>query len=448
MTLSTEALCEKFLGIAAQAGAKSADVMIYRSVSNMVEVRNGALEQAERSENTEIGLRVLIDGKQACVSASDSSENTMQKMAERAVAMANLAPADPHLRQAEPGEFAKEWDIAALDLVDNSPEPDAATLQSRAQAAEDAAMAVQGITQTQHCSASYGESDVYLATSNGFAGGYQTTGHSLSCLAIAGTGTGMERDHDGDFRLHAADLRSPEEIGNKAATLALAKLAPRKPPTGSFPVIYDERVAAGLIGHLQAACNGASVARGSSWLRHRMGQQVLPRGIDLVENPHHARKTSSRPFDGEGLATQSRAIVQDGVLMGWHVDLANAGKLDVAPTASAARSPGSPPSPTLSNVDMTQGSITRDELLTQMGTGFLVTSLIGSTINPTTGDYSRGASGFWVENGEIQYPVSECTIAGNLHDMLANIVPANDARMYLSRPVPSLLVPGMTVAGA
>ncbi|MEL6119088.1 MAG: metallopeptidase TldD-related protein, partial [Pseudomonadota bacterium] len=238
------------------------------------------------------------------------------------------------------------------------------------------------------------------------------------------------------------------DIGRRAGQRAVSLLNARKPKTGAYPVLYDERIASSLVGHLLGAINGQAVARGASWLREKMGDQVLPDGIDLVEDPHRPRVGASRAFDAEGLPTARRYIVENGVLQGWTLDLATARKLGQSSTANAMRGTSNPPSPGTWNVALTQGSHTKEELMTQMGTGLLVTSMIGATINPNTGDYSRGASGFWIENGEIAYPVNECTIAGSLPEMLKRIVPANDARTYLSRVVPSLLVEGMTLAGA
>ena len=258
----------------------------------------------------------------------------------------------------------------------------------------------------------------------------------------------MERDHDGDSRCFQSDLRSPEEIGTCAAERAVARLGARKPRTGSYPVLFDERISASLIGHLLVAINGSSVARGASWLRDALGQQVLPSDLSLVEDPHRRRVSGSRPFDAEGLPTRARAIVDQGVLTGWTLDLATGRKLGMASTGNAARGASSGPSPSNWNVALTPGNTSRADLIRDMGTGLLVTSMIGSTINPNTGDYSRGAAGLWVENGEITHAVNEVTIAGNLRDMLRAMVPANDARPYLSRVVPSVLIPGMTLAGA
>ncbi|MEL7149341.1 MAG: TldD/PmbA family protein [Pseudomonadota bacterium] len=440
-------LTEALLTAAKNAGADAADALATEGQSLSIDVRQGALEQAERAEGIEIGLRVLVGQKQACVAASDISADTIAEVAARAVAMAEIAPEDPHIGLADPSEITQDWQIDELDLVDRSADPLPAELQAVAAEAEAVALNTPGITQSESAAASFSRTRMHLAATNGFSGGYERTSHGLFCVAITGEGTDMERDYAGEGRIYRSDLPTPEEIGALAAERTLARAGSRKPPTGAFPVLYDERISSGLIGHLLQAANGASVARGGSWLREKLGEQVLPKGLDVVEDPHRTRISGSKPFDAEGLATKARKIVEDGILQGWTLDLATARKLGMASTASAARGPSGPPSPSLTNIALTQGSKSRDELLADMGTGLLVTSLIGSTINPTTGDYSRGASGFWVENGEITYPVNECTIAGNLHQMLQSFVPANDARDYLSRVVPSLLVEGMTIAG-
>lgn len=440
-------LTDAMLHAAQKAGAEAADAMATEGRSISIDVRAGGLEQAERAEGIEIGLRVLIGQRQACVAASDVSADTINQIAERAVDMARIAPEDPFIGLADPAQLAEEWDVAALDLVEEGDEPAPADLQAAAAEAEAVALAVPGITQAEAAAASYSRSAIHVAASNGFSGGYARSSHGLYCVAITGTGTEMERDFAGESRIYHADLPTPEEVGKLAAERTLARAGAKKPPTGAFPVLYDERISSGLIGHLLSASNGATVARGSSWLRDKLGEAVLPEGLSITEDPHRARVGASKPFDAEGLPTTRRDIVKNGVLQGWTLDLATARKLGLESTASAARGPSGPPSPSLTNIALTQGEVSRDDLLREMGTGLLVTSLIGSSINPTTGDYSRGASGFWVENGEITYPVNECTIAGNLHAMLASIRPANDARAHLSRVVPSLLVEGLTIAG-
>ena len=440
-------LTRSLLDAAKTAGADAADAMAVESASLSVDVRHGALEQAERSESTDIGLRVFVGRKVAVVSASDLSPRTMAEMAARAVAMAREAPEDPHAGLADPDQLARDWDLAALELEDPSAEPSPEALQEDAVRAEAAAAAVEGVSQVQSAGAGYSRHRMHLAASNGFDGGYARTSRGLSCVAISGEGTGMERDYDGDSRTFQTDLRSPEEIGTSAGQRAVERRGARKPPTGSYPVLFDERVSASLIGHLLVAINGSSIARGASWLRDAMDTAVLPEGLSLVEDPHRPRISGSRPFDAEGLPTARRTVVEDGVLRGWTLDLATARQLGLTPTGNAARGTGSGPGPTSWNMALTQGSASREDLIRDMGTGLWVTSMIGSTINPNTGDYSRGAAGFWIENGQVTHAVNECTIAGNLRDMLRRILPANDARSHLSRVVPSLLVPEMTLAG-
>jgi len=442
-----DALTQSLLSAAKLAGADAADAMAVRGTSVSIDVRAGALEHAERSEGIDIGLRVFVGQKVANVSASDTSTRTIDEMAQRAVAMAQEAPDDPYAGLAEPTQLIADWDIDALELHDATPEPAPDTLQQDAAEAEAAAMDVHGITQIQSASAAYGVRQIHLAASNGFSGGYARTDRTLSCVAIAGTGTAMERDYAGDSRIFQADLRDAGEIGREAAERALARMDARKPPTGSYPVLFDERVSSTLIGHLLAAVNGASVGRGASWLRDSLGEQVLPPHLSVLEDPHRPRTGASRPFDAEGLPTTKRAIIEDGILTGWTLDLANARKLGMSSTGNAARGTASGPSPCIWNTALTQGTASKSDLIRDMGTGLLVTSMIGSTINPNTGDYSRGAAGLWVENGEVQYAINECTIAGKLRQMLMSIVPANDARTHLSRVVPSLLVEGMTLAG-
>lgn len=440
-------LTQALLDAARRAGADNADAIAVQGTSMSIDVRAGALEHAERAEGIDIGLRVLVGQRQACVSSSDTNPATLQAMAERAVAMAREAPEDPNVGLADPSQLSDVRDANGLELHDPAPEPDPDALKDDALRAEAAALAVDGISNVQSTSAGYGHRQIWLAASNGFAGGYARSDRALSLAAITGEGTGMERDWAAESRIFQRDLPSPESIGQLAAERALARRNPRKPKTGAFPVLFDERVSGSLIGHLMSAINGTSIARGSSWLRDAMGQQVLAAGLSLHENPHRARTPGSRPFDAEGLRTAARDVVADGVLQGWTLDLATARKLGLTSTANAARGTSAPPSPSASNLELTQGTASREDLIAQMGTGLLVTSMIGSSINPTTGDYSRGAAGLWVENGEIVYAVNECTIAGNLREMLQSLIPANDAQAHKGLVVPSLLVEGLTIAG-
>lgn len=447
MTRSLAALSDQLLAAAKLAGADSADALAVDGTSISIEVRNGALEQAERSEGIDLGLRVFVGKKQAIVSASDTRSEMIQQMAERAVTMAREAPEDPHVGLADPTQLATDLDVSRLELFDPSPEPDPTELQAQAAEAEEHALSVSGVTQVQSASAGYGRRRIHLAATNGFSAGYERSDRGLSCVAISGAGTGMERDYDYDSRIFQSELRSAADIGKRAGERAVARQAPRKPVTGTFPVLFDERISNSLVGHLLQAINGTMIARGSSWLRDALGTRVLPDGVSLIEDPHRKRTSASRLFDAEGLATAPRKIVDKGILTGWTLDLATARKLGMESTASAARGTSGPPSPTVTNVELTQSDRSQADLLRDMGSGLLVTSMIGSTINPTTGDYSRGASGFWVENGELAYPVNECTIAGNLRDMLLRMQTANDAQMHLSRVVPSILIDGLTIAG-
>ncbi|WP_342069562.1 TldD/PmbA family protein [Yoonia algicola] len=448
MTQSLSDLSDQILQAAKRAGADAADAIAVDGTSISITVRDGALEQAERSEGIDIGLRVFVGNRQSCVSSSDTKPETLIQMAERAVAMAKEAPEDSHAGLADPSQLTTNTATETLELYDSSDEPDPAALQQDATRAEAAALRNPGVSQVQSASAGYGRRRIHLAATNGFSAGYARSDRGLSCVAISGTGNGMERDYDYDSRVFQADLRDAEEIGRIAAERAVERAGAKRPRTGAYPVLFDERVASTLIGSLLQASNGSMIARGSSWLRDAIGQQVLPKGLSIIEDPHRVRVTGSKLFDAEGLATAQRAIVDDGILTGWTLDLATGRKLGMPSTANAARGTGSPPSPSLTNVALTMGEKSRDDLILDMGTGLLVTSMIGSTINPNTGDYSRGAAGFWVENGEIAYPVNECTVAGNLREMLMTIVPANDGRTHLSRVVPSLLVEGLTLAGA
>lgn len=447
MTQTLSSLTEQMIAIAKKAGADAVDAIAVDGTSVSIDVRGGALEKAERSEGVDVGMRVFVGQRQACVSSSDAKTATLEQMAERAVAMAREAPEDPHAGLADAAQLAVDRDSSGLEMFDPTDEPDPAQLQDDAARAEAAALQNKDISQVQSASAGYSRRRIHLAASNGFSGGYQRSDRGLSCVAISGTGAAMERDYDYDSRIFQADMRDAEDIGRQAAARAVERMGARKPKTGSYPVLFDERISSSLVGHISQAVNGAAIARGSSWLRDALGEQVLPKGISLIEDPRRPRAFSSRMFDAEGLATQRRAIIDDGMLTGWTLDLANARKLGMDSTANASRGTSAPPSPSLSNLALTQGDKSRADLIRDMGTGLLITSMIGSTVNPNTGDYSRGAAGFWVENGEITYAVNECTVAGNLRDMLLGMIPANDARTHLSHVVPSILIEGLTLAG-
>lgn len=447
MKLNLAETAQSMLEIAAKAGAESADVLLVDGTSVSIEARAGALEHAERAEGVDIGLRVIQGDRQAVVSASDTSIDVMTEMAERAVIMAKEAPRDPYCGLARPDQLTTNWDVAALNLHDPSEAPSAQELQDAACEAEAAALAIEGVSQVQGASAAFSDTGIHLAASNGFSGGYKRSSHSISCVAITGEGAGMERDWCGEARSHHRDLISATEVGQLAGERAVERQGAKRPPTGSYPVLFDERISSSLIGHLVAAANGASIVRGSSWLKDALGTSVLPSGMSLREDPHRKSVSGSKPFDAEGLPVAARDIITDGILNGWTLDLSTGRNLGMVSTSSAARGVSGPPTPSTGNLLLTPGDKSRADLIADMGTGLIITSMIGSTINPNTGDYSRGASGFWVENGEITGPVNECTVAGNLLEMLKNLIAANDARTHLSRVIPSLLVEGLTIAG-
>lgn len=444
--LSPAELAQSLLEAARAAGADQADAIVATSTDVGVSVREGALEEAESAESVDYGLRVLIGQRQACVSSSDPSPEVLVELAERAVAMAQVAPDDPWCGLADPADFADLNAAPDLELCDPGEAPSPEKLQQAALAAEAAVLAVEGVAQAESASAGYSRSGIALATSNGFAGDFERTGHSVSASAVAGEGLGMETDYDFSSRIWAEDLADPAEIGTRAGQRAVERLNPRKAKTGAYPVLFDERVSGSLIGHVLGAINGGSVARGSSWAKDKMGERVLPAGFDLIDEPFRVRGGGSRVFDGEGMGLSRRALIADGILLGWLMDTATARQLGLPAPGGARRGIGSPPSPGLSNLSVTEGSTSRADLIRDMGEGLIITSLIGSSVNPTTGSYSRGGSGFWVEGGEIVYAVNELTIAGSLPDFLTRLTAANDADKSKSMIVPSLMVEGLTIA--
>lgn len=448
MVHNFDTLAKRVLKAAIDAGADAADVLLVDGTNISIDVRAGALEHAERSEGIDIGLRVFKGKQQANVSVSDTSDLTIERMAERAVAMAAEAPADPYCGLADPDQLTQSWNADRLELADTAEKHTPKMMQETALAAEAAALAVNGVSKVQAASSGWSDTRIHLAATNGFSGGYNRTSFSTTCVAISGEGLNMERDYCGEGRAHLVDMPDALTIGQLAGERAVAKAGATKPPTGNYPVLFDERVSSTLIGHLLSAINGVSIIRGSSWLKDALSQQILPTNITLIEDPTRTRVSGSKPFDAEGLPVAPRTIIKNGTLTGWTLDLASGRQLNMPSTGNASRGVASSPSPASGNITLLGDLKTREKLLSSMGTGLLVTGLIGSTISPTTGDYSRGANGFWVENGQIMHPVNECTIASNLITMLMNIIPANDGRQHLARVIPSLLVESMTIAGA
>ena len=447
MNDNLEVIASALLDMSKKAGAEAAEVIGLEKKSLNVDVLNGMLEGVERSEAIDIGLRVIVEGRQACLSCSDVREESLEKMVTRSLSMAREAPVDKDIVLAANDQLVSAQDLEALDLIDTEVMVEADRLEKWAIEAEVEARKVKGITQVQGSSASVGIIKSQLAFSNGFSQGYSRSGVNISCVSISGQGNKMERDYASESRVHISDLPSPSSIGQLSGERAAARFGARKPPTGNYPVLYDERVSSSLVGHLIGAINGASIVRGSSWLAKNLGEEIFPKNISIKECPLKVRCSGSRPFDAEGLKTNTKNIINNGILETWLLDLSSSQNLGLESTSNAVRSVSSPPSPGISNISLIGGLKSRDYLIKEMGTGLLVTSMIGLTLNPITGDYSRGASGYWVENGEVKYPVNECTLAGNLKEMLKTIIPANDSKRHLSFSVPSLLVQGLKIAG-
>jgi PmbA protein len=437
-------LAQRLVTAARKAGADQADALAVRSISLAVEVRDGAVEESERSEGDDLGLRVVVGHKQAVVSTNDLKANGFDALAERAVAMARAAPEDPFAGLAEAGQLARQ--LPALDLIDPHM-PDVDVLEARAREAEAAGLAVRGVTKSGGASASAGIGGLVLVTSHGFHGATIASRHGIAMTAIAGDGTGMERDYDFSSALHASDLEGAQAIGRRAGERAVKRLNPRKVATRRVPVVFDSRISGSLVGHLASAANGSSVARKTSFLREKLGEKIFASGIDIIDDPLRPRGLRSRPFDAEGIAGRRRHLVEDGVLKSWILDCATARELKLETTGHAQRGVSSTPSPSASNLHMAAGSKSPDELIADIDDGFYVTDMIGMGVNLVTGDYSRGASGFWLEKGECTYPVSEVTIAGHLSDMFASLMPANDLVFRYGTNAPTLRVEGMTVAG-
>jgi len=431
---------------ARKAGADAAEAVVLEGTSLGVSWRLGKLEDVERSEGRDIGLRVFIGKKQASVSSTDLSEAALGPMIERAVAMARVAPDDPWCGLADPGFLARDW--PDLDIEDKTPQPSAEALAAVAAEAEEAALSVPGVTNSSGAGASFGRSGVALVTSGGFAGAYAGTSSSFSCSVLAGEGTTMERDYEFSSKRHAADLENAKDVGRRAGEKAVRRLNPRKVKSQSVPIVYDPRVSGGLVGHFASAISGSSIARGTSFLKKEMGKPVFAKGISIVDDPHMKRGLRSKPFDGEGVKNRRTQLIEDGVLTTWLLDTATARQLGLETTGHAARGTGGPPSPSTTNLYMEAGCLSVKELIAGVKQGLYVTELIGMGINGVTGDYSRGASGFWIENGEIAYPVSEITVAGNLREMFLNMTPAANLEFRYGTNAPTIRVEGMTVAGS
>ena len=444
MTHDPQAILGSLLDAAKQAGADAADALFVKSVSASVSYRLGKLEDVERAESADLGLRVFVGQRVAFISSTDFSADALAALPTRAVAMARLAPEDKFAGLAPKDRLAKS--IPALDLEDAA-EPSADQLVDLARDVEAAAMAVPGVTNSEGGGASFSRSAIALATSDGFHGRYAGTSHGIGVAVLAGDGTAMERDYDHASARHAADLENAADVGRRAGERTVKRLNPRKVKSQSVPVVFDPRESSGLLGHLAGAISGASIARGVGFLKDRMGQRIFAPGISIIDDPHRLRGLRSKPFDGEGVANMRRALVDKGVLTTWLLDCASARQLGLETTGHAARGTGGPPTPSATNLYMEAGALSPADLIADIKQGFYVTELMGMGVNGVTGDYSRGASGFWIENGKPAYAVSEVTIAGHLFDIFKSMRPANDLVFKYGVNSPTVRIEGLTIAG-
>ena len=437
-------LLSNLIAEARKRGAAAADAVLFESAALTHSQRLGKTEGIERAESADLGLRVLVGKRQAVASSTDLGAEALDRLAAQAVAMAKSAPEDPWCGLADPSEITH--DFPDLDIAD-AEEPSPQTLESRAAAAEDAARAVAGVTNSEGAEASWSRTAIALVASNGFAGAYTVTRHGVSASVLAGTGRDMESDYDFSSAVFAGDLEAPEAVGARAGERAVARLNPRKAATARIPVVFGNRVSGGLLRAFAGAISGPSVAGGTSFLKDAMGEAVFAAPIDIIDDPLRPRGLRTKPFDGEGVATARRALIEGGVLKSWVLDCASARQLGLATSGNASRGTSGPPSPAPTNLFMEPGVISAAAMIKGIERGFLIDQMMGMGVNVVTGDYSRGAAGFWIEDGEIAYPVSEVTVAGNLKDMYLNLTPADDLVFRTGTDAPSLRIDGMTVAG-
>lgn len=429
---------------ARKAGADFADAVIFDHSNVNIEYRLGKKETVERSESAALGLRVIIGQKTALVSTNNFNDSKVDELVERCIGMAKIAPEDPHLTYAKPEDYIQSF--PDLDLCDTE-EPTIEKLAEMAERAESSALEVEGITNSEGGGASHSRNTIALVTSEGFQYQYHTTTNSLSVCVLAGTDTSMERDYDYSSKRFFADLKSAEEIGKKAAEKTLKRIGARQAKTGQYPVVYCNELSNKLVGYLGSAINGVSVSQGTSFLKDAMGTKLFSDTITIVDDPHIKRGLASKVCDVEGIEAKKLNIIKNGELKSWLLDLRSAQKLGLKTTGHANRGISSTPSPSSSNLYMENGTLSFDELIADIKEGFFVTDTFGMGVNLVTGDYSQGANGFWIEDGEIVYPVNEITIAGNLKEMFSMLTPANDLEFNSSTNAPTVRIDSMTVAG-
>ncbi|MEQ8934709.1 MAG: TldD/PmbA family protein [Amphiplicatus sp.] len=440
-----QSLLSGLLDAARRAGAEAADAVLYNAVSSGVSWRLGKLEDVERSEGRDLGLRILVGKRQASVSTTDIAPNALAELVERCAAMAKAAPEDPYCGLA-PSERLAKAPFPELDLGDFD-EPDTQTMKRRAAECEEAALAVKGVVNSSGAGAGYGEGRKWIATTAGFFGASGGSRHSVSVSVLAEDSNGMERDYDHDSKTHYVDLRSPASIGKRAGERAVARLSPKKLKSQTAPVIFDKRLSDSLIDHLAGATNGGAIARGVSFLKNKKGERLFAKGVNVIDDPHIRRGHGSKPFDGEGVALTRLKLIDDGVLTDWLMNSAHARQLGLETNGRATRGVSGAPGAGPTNLYLESGALSLDGLMAKAGKGLLLTDMFGPQINSNSGDYSVGCSGFWFEKGKSVHPVSEITIAGNLLDMFAAIEAADDLEFVGATNAPSLLVGDMTIAG-
>ena len=435
---------ETLLARAKHHGATAADAVATHGRSLAVVVRGGELEDVDNSEGRDIGLRVLVGNRQACVSSSDISNASIDQLAERAVAMAKLAPEDPYCGLADESQLGTHnVDLQLCDDTQMTP----AQLKVRALEVEASALAVKGVQQAEGANASHASSAIYFMTSHGFSQGWTSSRHGLSVSAISEHDGAMERDYDYDGARWFEDLKTPQQIGQTAGTRTVARLGSKQMSSGAMPVMFDQRVSGALVSAMLGAITGTSIARGVSYLKDKMGEQLFRSDIQIIDDPLMPRGHGSRPYDGEGIVPVTRHLIKDGRLQTWLLNCASARQLGLTTTGHATRGIGSPPSVSATNSYMENGSKTPAQLMSNIEEGLLITEMFGPSLNSNTGDYSVGVAGFKIENGLAAYPVSEITIAGNLLEMYKTLIPANDLVFDAATVAPSILTEGLTIAG-
>ena len=437
-------LLDDLLSRAKKAGADAADALLVESGGESATFRLGKLEKVEREESRDLGLRVFIGQRQAIVATGEVTPASLERLVQRAVQIAKSVPEDRFAGLADPDQIAR--DLPDLDL-DDGIEPTAEDLAAQAEAAEAAALQVQGVSNSEGGEASWSRTSMTLAASNGFLGTSRRSMHSLSASVIAQKNGSMERDYDFATKVRRRDLPDPAEIGRMAGERAVRRLGGTKVRTQAVPVVFDPRVAGSVVRHLISAISGAAVARGTTFLKERMGERLFKAGINIVDDPERPDGLRSRAFDAEGIRTSRRLLIEDGVLTTWLLDCGSARQLGLETTGHATRGVGSSPSPAPSNTYLEPGTASPEELMGEIESGFYVTEMLGMGLSLVTGDYSRGASGFWIENGRLGAPVSEVTIAGTLQEIFKNLTPANDLSFRYGIDAPTLRIDGLTVAG-